>query len=322
MGVIAAFLGVVMLAEPAQPCHSAPAPADSVALDSLRSTGASDSMAAPEAAAASVDSAFAPAGATAPPAVDSLKSTAQSPNPRLPRTRKVRLGGGSHNVVRSGPGDRFAIAGVFSKGQVFPVIAKSADWYNVELSETESGWIHASLCEEFEDLSDLEFKPNPKLYSRTGSFVLGAYSGAYAYDRKSNSLVIGGRLGYYILDRLQAEGGVGWTHVTRPREIVEELFGLSLEAEDFHMVFYHLDLTLELLPGRQMVPFVSGGVGSSIMQGDTEVSFNLGAGTMVYISKRMATRWEVRTHRFDSGSEGARVSNNNIEFTLGTSLLF
>jgi outer membrane beta-barrel protein len=298
------LLGIVGLAwmtspaaaQPASPPDSATVPADSVPAALPAPAGGVGDTAAPAAAA--------------------------SPNPRPARHRKVRLDRGSHNVARSGPGDQFAIVAVHPKGASFAIIAKSGDWYGVQLSDTETGWIHASLCKEYDDLSDLEFKPNPRLYSRTGSFVLGGYGGAYAYDRKSNSLVLGGRLGYYVLDRLQAEGGLAWTHVTRPREIVEELFGLSLEAEDFHLLFYHLDLTLELLPGRQMVPFVSGGVGSSIMSGETETSFNYGAGTLVFLSKRMATRWEVRNHRFTSGSENARVANNNIEFTLGTSLLF
>ena len=240
----------------------------------------------------------------------------------LPATVRVRLDQMDHNVVRTGPGDRFAIVGVFEKGESFPVIAKSGDWYNIRLSETETGWVHASLCHEYEDLSHLEFRPNPKLYSRTGSFVLNGYAGAYAFDRKSNSLTLGGRLGYYVFDRLQAEVGLGWTHVSRPAEIVESLFGLSLEAEDFHMAFYDLGLTFEVLPGRQMVPYVTGGVGSTIAEGRSEASFNYGAGTMLFLSKRSAMRWEVRAHNFHSGSEGARVSNNNIAFTLGTSLLF
>src|SRR5262249_60114041 len=97
------------------------------------------------------------------------------------------------------------------------------------------------------------------------------------------------------------------THIRRPAEIVESLFGLSLEAEDFDMIFYHLNATWELLPGRQMVPFLSAGVGSSIMQGETEASVNLGAGTILFLSKRLAMRWEVRDYRFRSGSDTARV---------------
>jgi outer membrane beta-barrel protein len=284
----------------AQPAEPAPEPADAEAAAPLLA----DSVAAP-----------------APPPAP-VASRAASPNPHLGVTRKVRLDRTDHNVVRSGPGDRFAIAGVFPKGATFVVIAKSGDWYNIRLSDTETGWIHSSLCKEFDDLSDLEFKPNPKLYSRTGTFVLSGYGGAYAFDRKSNSLVLGGRLGYYILDRLQAEGGLAWTHVRRPAEIVETLFGLSLEAEDFHMLFYNLNLTFELLPGRQMVPFVTGGVGSSIMRGDTETSYNFGAGTQLFVSKRVCTRWEVRDYRFGSGDANERVNNNNIEFTLATNFLF
>ncbi len=240
----------------------------------------------------------------------------------LKAQRKVRLIGKSGNVVRSGPGERYSIVGVFPGQTSFPVIAKSGDWYDVRLSDSETGWVHASLCKEFDDLSDLEFKPNPKLYSRTGSFIFTGYTGAYAFDRKSNSLVLGGRLGYYVFDRIQLEGGVAWTHVKRPAEIVESLFGLTLEAEDFHMLFYHLIATWELMPGRQMVPYVSGGVGSTIMQGESEPSFNFGAGTTLYLSKRLAMRWEVRNYHFESGADNSRRPNNNVEFTLGTAILF
>jgi len=266
-------------------------------------------------------------GVPVPPvaAADSAAAPARPAYPsnaQLITSKKVKLDKSDDNVVRTGPGERYAIAGLYPKGAVFPVIAKSGDWYNVRLSESETGWIHSALCREFDDLSDLEFKPNPRLYTRTGSYMLTGYAGAYAFDRKSNSFVAGGRIGYYIFDRLQAEGGLAWTRVRRPAEIVESLFDLSLEAEDFHMLFYHLTLTFELLPGRQMVPYVTGGVGSTIMQGETEPSWNAGAGTMLFLSKKTAVRWEVRTYRFKSGSDDARVTNDNVEFTMGTTLLF
>ncbi len=311
-------LAVLLLGVPAAP---------SLAGDSGGDAGI-ESPAPPDPAAAPATSEPSAAPATPDPAAPPA-ATAPAPRPggdfpanRAISTRKVRLTGGPRHVVRTGPGDRFAIAGVFPGKTVFPVIAKSGDWINVRLSETESGWVHASLCREFDDMADLEFRANPRLYSRTGSYVLSGYSGAYAFDRKSNSLVLGGRLGYYVFDRLQAEGSLGWTHVRRPAEIVESLFGLTLEAEDFHMLFYHLAATYELLPGRQMVPFVSAGVGSSIMQGDTETSVNFGAGTLVFLSRHVAMRWEVRNHQLRFGSEGARRTHNNVEFTLGSGVLF
>ena len=250
-------------------------------------------------------------------------SPAKEPNPRPDiGSRKVRLIGEGRNVVRSGPGDQFSLAGAYDKGTIFTVHAKNGDWYGVRISEYETGWIHSALCEEFEDMGDLEFRPNPKLYTRTGSYVLSGYAGGYAFDRKSNSLVLGARLGYYVFDRLQAEAGLAWTHINRPAEIVETLFGLTLEAEKFHMLFYSLNLTYEVLPGRQMVPFVTLGAGTAIMRGETEPAFNFGAGTMLYLSKRLAMRWEVRDYRFSTGNGTSRVSNDNIEFTLGTNYLF
>jgi outer membrane beta-barrel protein len=293
-------LALVVLAAPRTGAQSAPTPA------------------APKAPAASDSTALAPLDVAMPGA-----AAPADPNPHPTATlHKVRIIGEGRSVVRSGPGEQFALAGAFDKGTVFPVFAKTGPWYGVRISPTESAWIHAGLVEEFEDLGDLEFRPNPKLYTRTGSYVLSGYAGGYAFDRKSNSLVLGARLGYYVFDRVTAEAGIAWTHINRPAEIVESLFGLTLEAEKFHMLFYSLNLTWEILPGRQMVPFVTAGAGSAIMQGETEPAFNFGAGTMLFLSKRTAMRWEVRDYRFSTGNGTSRVSNDNIEFTLGTNYLF
>lgn len=234
---------------------------------------------------------------------------------------KVKLVHGDHNVVRSGPGESFSIVGVYPRDAVFVVIAKRDAWYNIRISASETAWIHSSLVEEDQDTSHLEFKPNPKLFSRVGSFVFTGYLGGYAFDRKSNSMALGGRLGYYLFDFLQVEGGLAYSHVVRPAEIVEDLFNLSLEEEEFHMLFYNLNLTVELLPGRQMVPFVTGGAGSTIMLGKSEPSFNLGAGTTMYFGKRTSLRWELRNHRFKTEFGSARRSNSNYEFLIGTSFL-
>jgi outer membrane beta-barrel protein len=256
------------------------------------------------------------------PADTARAQEAEEPEGRhILREKSVRFAYQKRNIVRTGPGDGFAIKGVYEKGKTFPVIAKSGDWYNVRLSATETGWVHASLCEEFDDFSHLEFRPNPKLFSRVGSFVLTARVGGYSFDRKSNSLSLGGSLGYYLFSFLEVEGGVSWTHIVRPQETVESLFNLRLEEEEFHMLYYNLNLTMELLPGRQMVPFITAGGGSSILQGGAEPSFNIGAGTRLYLGKKLAMRWEVRNYRFTSGDDTSRRSNSNFEIVLGTSFL-
>jgi len=238
-----------------------------------------------------------------------------------PYRKLVRLAHQDHNVVRSGPGEGYTLIGVYKKGEVFPVIAKSGGWYNVQVDDSQTGWVHVSLCEELDDMSVLEFRPNPKLYSRVGSFLLTGTVSGYSFDQKSNSLALGGRLGYYVLDFIELEGSATWTEVVRPAEIVESLFDLRLEEERFDMLFYALNLTVEILPGRQMVPFVTGGAGSSILEGKSETSWNLGAGTRLYVGKRSAIRWEVRNHHFTSGTRESRRDNNNFEFIIGTSFL-
>ncbi len=224
-------------------------------------------------------------------------------------------------VVRSGPGESFSLVGVFDKGESFPVEAKKGDWLNLRLSDSGTGWVHMSLCETYDDLSHLEFTPNPRLYSRVGSIVLTATASGYSFDRKSNSVALGARLGYYLFDFLEVEGGASFTRIVRPAEIVESLFDLTLEEERFDMLYYSLNVTGDLLPGRQMVPFLTAGAGASIMQGKAETSVNLGAGVRVYVGKRTAMRFELRNYRFSSGPEPSRRSNSNFEFLLGTSFL-
>jgi outer membrane beta-barrel protein len=297
----------------------------------LASACATNVRAQDAATAAIADSLAAPAPAMAP-AADSaaVRATPMHAAPEAApvfgarptvATRRVRLTGKPETVVRSGPGNGFAIVGTFAPGAAFPVIAKSGSWYGIRVSDTETGWVHAALCKELDDLTSFEYKPNPKLYTRTGAFVLGGYGGAYAFDRKSNSAVLGGRLGYYVFDRVVAEAGVSWTHVHRPAEIVESLFGLTLEAEDFSMLFYQMNVTWELLPGRQMVPYVGTGVGSALMLGRSTPSVNFGAGTRLFLNKRTAMRWDVRDFRFKDHGTSASRTNNNVEFTLGTEVV-
>jgi outer membrane beta-barrel protein len=244
------------------------------------------------------------------------------PNPGWILTESmIRLDREPMNVVRLGPGESYAVLEVVPEGSSFLVLAKKGEWYNVRLSETETGWIHESLVTEYGDMSNLEFRPNPRMYSRIGSFTLTTYGGGYSFDRKSNSLAVGGRLGYYVFDFLEVEGGVSWTHITRPAEIVESLFDLILEEEKFHMLFYEMNANLKILPGRQLVPYVTAGMGSSVLRGRTEPSVNWGGGIHFFVKKRAAVRWEFRTYRFESGSGLARRANNNFCFNLGTTFL-
>jgi len=226
------------------------------------------------------------------------------------------------SVLRSGPGEEFSVIEFREEGARLPVLAKKGEWYNVRVDETRTAWIHASLCREYHDLSKLEFRPNPKLFSRVGSFAFTGFGGAYSFDRKSNSLLLGGRLAYFLFEYVDVEGTLGWAHIVRPAEIVEDLFQLELAEEDFHLLYYAMNVNLKLLPGRQLVPYVTFGAGSTIMQGETESGLNFGAGATMYVARRVAVRWEFRDYRLANGLGNARRDNNNLEFSMGTALLF
>ncbi|GJM43600.1 MAG: hypothetical protein DHS20C21_04420 [Gemmatimonadota bacterium] len=241
--------------------------------------------------------------------------------PYMSTSQLVKLDRADRNVLRSGPGETFSMVEVAPKGARYPILAKRGPWFNVRLSDTRTAWIHESLCSDVYDMSGLEFRPNPRMFSRIGSYTLTGWGGGYSFDRKSNTPTVGGRVGYYALDWLEVEGGLAWTKVNRPAEIVESLFALRLEAEEFHMLFYEMNGNLKILPGRQLVPYLTAGVGSSIMRGESEPTFNYGGGILFFVAKRTAMRWEFRTYDFDSGSDNARRSNSNYVFTVGTTFL-
>ena len=94
--------------------------------------------------------------------------------------------------------------------------------------------------------------------------------------------------------------------------MADELF----EDED---LLEMMNANLIPLPGRQMVPFLTIGAGSSIMQGQTETSLNYGIGTNFFVQQKLACRFEFRNYSFDSGSSNARRDNTNFEFSVGVS---
>jgi hypothetical protein len=71
-----------------------------------------------------------------------------------------------------------------------------------------------------------------------------------------------------------------------------------------------------------MVPYLVGAVGSSVLLGRSESSFDFGGGTMLFVSKSTAIRWELRSYQFETGNDQARRTNHNVEFSIGSTLLF
>src|SRR5439155_19202136 len=98
----------------------------------------------------SVAPAAAPAGAPAPAAAAGSAFPRPVANAPLAAVHMVRLTGRPRTVLRSGPSESDAIAGVFPPGTSVPLLGRNGDWSNVGLTPTESAWVHASRCSRHE----------------------------------------------------------------------------------------------------------------------------------------------------------------------------
>jgi outer membrane beta-barrel protein len=234
----------------------------------------------------------------------------------------VQVVGTSVAVVRSGPGTQHAIVATVREGDVLTIDARSGAWYHLQLADTKSGWVHEDLLKTYVDPRKFEFVPDPGRPSRMRSFHLNVYGGNYAADREDNGLLFGARIGYSLTRRFAFEAGVGYTHVVRTTYVLERIFGLRLEEETFRLFFYEAGVSMDILPGRRVTPFVLAGVGASVLEAHAEPTYTFGVGTKLFVAKRMALRWELRDHRLHGGNQFTRFSGDNLEFSGGCELLF
>jgi len=234
----------------------------------------------------------------------------------------ARVRGAAVAVVRTGPGSEHAIVATVGEGEILTVDAKTGAWYHVRLGDARSGWVHESLLEQYVDPRKFQFAPDRGRPSRMRSFHVVAYGGNYAADREDNGLLLGARIGYSVTRRFAFEAGVGYTHVARTTYVLEQIYGLRLEEEVFDLLFYEAGVSMDVLPGRRVTPFVTVGVGASMLDARVEPTYAFGLGTKAFLTQRMALRWELRDHRLKGGNRFTRFNGDNLEFSGGLEYLF
>ena len=257
-----------------------------------------------------------PAAAPATPAVASSDSMQAVPR------ADVQVVGTPEAVVRSGPGTEHAIVTTVHEGQVLALDARSGVWDHVELRDGTSGWVHQDYLRVYVDPRRFEFVPDPGHRSRQRTFHLVAYYGRYAADREDNGQLVGGRIGYSLTPRWAFEAAVGRTRVTRTTYILERIYNLRLEEERFDLFFYEAGVSMDVLPGRRVSPFVGVGLGASVLDARVESTWGFGVGTRAFLTPRVGLRWELRDHHLRGGNRFTRFTGNNLEFSGGAELLF
>jgi len=252
------------------------------------------------------------ADAGAPAAADSIA---------IPRAR-LRVNGVQVAVLRAGPGPQHALVATVHADDILVVDARCGEWYHATAPDGASGWVHSSLLANDVDKSRFTFVPDPGRRERQGTLHLLGYLGSYAADREDNGFLYGGRLAYALTPRWFFEVGAGRTRVVRSTYIIEQIYNLRLEEETFKVFFYEAGGSFNLLPLRRVTPYLSAAVGATILNSRVEPTWCLGLGTRAFLSRRWATRWEVRDHRLHVGNQFTRFTGDNLEFSAGMEVLF
>jgi hypothetical protein len=256
-------------------------------------------------------------------APDSLvdDSAAASDSSAIP-TMRVRVAGTPVAVLRAGPGEEHALVATALEEDILVVDARTGPWYHVTGVDGASGWVHRDLVRNDVDRERFRFRPDPGKRQRQRTLALHVFLGSYAADREDNGLLLGARLGYAVTPRFTFEVGIGRTRIVRSTYVIEQLYNLRLEEEDFQVFFYEAGVAMDLLPGRRVAPFVAAGVGATILNARVEPTWSIALGTRAYLSRTFALRWEIRDHRLEAGNQFTRFQADNLEFSAGMELQF
>jgi curli biogenesis system outer membrane secretion channel CsgG len=76
------------------------------------------------------------------PAEEKPTQTVAPPTPQIPSQVTVIVATAN---VRSGPGTNYGIVGSVKQGEKLAILGEEGDWYNVELPDGKTGWIHKKL---------------------------------------------------------------------------------------------------------------------------------------------------------------------------------
>ncbi len=275
-----------------------------------------------ESGASAADSSAAAAGAAADsPAALRQPTPGVATTDSIPRAR-MRVRHTQVAVLRSGPGLEHALVTTVLEDDIVIVDARTGEWFHATGPDGTSGWVHESLLTNDVDRDRFRFTPDPGKRERQGTMLLAVYAGSYAADREDNAFLFGGRFGYALSSRFTFEVGVGKTRVVRSTYVIEQLYGLRLEEETFDVFFYETGMAIDVLPRRRVTPFLGGGVGATILNARVEPTWYLAVGTRAWLTRQLSLRWEVRDHRLEVGNQFTRFNGDNLEFSLGTELLF
>lgn len=167
----------------------------------------------------------------------------------------------------------------------------------------------------------------PRLHARDIEFA--PFMGFLDIESFGTSPVYGARIGYHFTEDFFLEATYASSSVS---DSAFRRLGISIfDEETSPLVYYHVSTGFNLFPGeiffgkdraRYSYIYIIGGIGVMSFDVLDNIAFNLGFGMRVVPWDRLSIRVEVRDHIFESDLLGTNKLTNNIEATLGLSLIF
>ncbi len=168
----------------------------------------------------------------------------------------------------------------------------------------------------------------PKI--RSSDMELGVYYGQLSIEDFGTQPVEGLRFDFHLTEDLFFEATYG--RATAGETSFETLSNIQLLTEaERRFTYYNLGLGYNFLPGEIFIGrnlamtsalYLIGGVGSVKFAGDDKFTANFGAGFRVLPAKWLALHLDFQDLVFDSSVTGVNRLKNNLQATIGATVLF
>ena len=136
---------------------------------------------------------------------------------------------------------------------------------------------------------------------------------------------------YYITPGLFTQATIGQSEGSETSYEVLAGGAPLLTDEERELSFYRINIGYNLLPGEAFLAegvahntafYISAGIGNTEFAGDDRFTYNYGAGYRFMFNDSVAFYTDFRNNVFDMDVFGENKVTNNLEFTIGASLIF
>ncbi len=165
----------------------------------------------------------------------------------------------------------------------------------------------------------------------TENFELGAYIGVLSIEDFGANVVYGARLAYHVTEGFFVEGTAGTSEGGLTSFEILSGDARLLTDDERRFTYYNLNLGYNIFPGEVFLGegraynsqlYIIAGLGSTRFGGDDRFTVNYGAGYRFLFTDTVALHMDFRNHLYDIDLFGEEKTAQNLEATLGITVLF